>query len=347
MTNSSNLLALCLVSICLNSGLAQKESVSPAALPELAAYPHKIVFESYGADNWDLFVINADGSGRRNLTNTLNVHEMYPQSSPDGRRVCFLADIQKEGETVRSVYYSDADGAKRVRVAEAAKQPCWSPDGTTIAFVKQEFKRFRVDDYVSKHLYFYGLASGKITQHPNDSIHHLYGLSWSGDGDWIVSTVHGGMGFGHAILAIEVAGSKVFDLKIPGCRPCLSPDGTQVTWSKNDHTICVADVVVTASGATVSNERVVDHDEVLHLYHPDFSPDGKYISYSVGPGGRVRADGPGTHTHVAEIVGVRGKWNLCLKRASGEGPRVQLTTDASLSNKESEWLFVDSARGKK
>ena len=146
------------------------------------------------------------------------------------------------------------------------------------------------------------------------------------------------MGYGHAILAIEANGHKVHDLKIGGCRPCFSPDGTQVTWSRNDHTICVGNVKLTPAGATVSNVSVVDRDKKLHLYHPDFSPDGKYITYSVGPGGRVRANGPGTHTHVAEMVGVRGKWNVFLKPVSGNGPRVQLTSNEDLSNKEPEWI---------
>ena len=204
--------------------------------------------------------------------------------------------------------------------------------------MKQEFKRFRIDDYVSKGLFFYNLKTGETTEHVNKKIHHLYGLSWAGDGNWLVATVHGGMGYGHAILAIEANGHKVHDLKIGGCRPCFSPDGTQVTWSRNDHTICVGNVKLTPAGATVSNVSVVDRDKKLHLYHPDFSPDGKYITYSVGPGGRVRANGPGTHTHVAEMVGVRGKWNVFLKPVSGNGPRVQLTSNEDLSNKEPEWI---------
>ena len=96
----------------------------------------------------------------------------------------------------------------------------------------------------------------------NKKIHHLYGLSWAGDGNWVVATVHGGMGYGHAILAIEANGHKVHDLKIGGCRPCFSPDGTQVTWSRNDHTICVGNVKLTLAGATVSNVTVVDVPEM-------------------------------------------------------------------------------------
>jgi hypothetical protein len=83
---------------------------------------------------------------------------------------------------------------------------------------------------------------------------------------------------------------------------------------------------------------VVHQDKILHLYHPDFSPDGKFISFSMGPGGRVRASGPGTHTQVAEMVGVRGPWDLFVRRSNCEGSLVQLTHDAKLSNKESEWI---------
>ena len=317
-------------------GNAEQQRASLHA--ELAKRSHGIVFESYDKNNWELFVVRADGSGRRKLTRTPTIHELYPQASPDGKRICFLADVAKDGNTLRSVYYMNSDGSRRVKVADRARQPCWSPDGQRIAFVKQEFSRFHIDDYVSKGLFFYDVKTGKTTECPNSKVHHLYGLTWSADGKWIVSTVHGGMGFGHAIIAIEVAGRRVFDLKIPGCRPCLSPDGKLITWSRNDHTVCVADVSISDSGARVTNTRVVARHKKAHLYHPDFSPDGRFISYSVGPGGRVAANGPGTHTQVAEMVGVRGPWNLFVKRADGRGSAFPLTNNANLSNKESEWI---------
>lgn len=311
------------------------EEVSLAAL---AASPHRVLFESYDNDNWDLCVMNADGSGRRNLTHTPDVHELYPQASPDGKRICFLVDVQKDGDTLRSVYYMNADGTGRTRVADKARQPCWSPDSTRIAFVPQEFSRFKSNDFASKGLSIYDLKTGKTTPHSNNKIQHLYGLNWSANGDWFVSTVHGGMGYGHAILAISAHDDRVYDLKIGGCRPCLSPDGTKITWSSGDHTISVADVDLRSDQPKVSNRVVVDKREKLHLYHPDFSPDGKYVTYSVGPGGRVVANGPGTHTNAAEIVGVRGKWDIYLKPITGQGDAIRLTQDESLSNKESDWL---------
>lgn len=310
---------------------------------DLRASPHKVLFESYVDDNWELFVMNADGSGRRNLTNTPDVHELYPQASPDGTKICFLADVHEGRDTLRSVYYMNADGTDRKLVAEKARQPCWSPDGTKIAYLPQEYSRFNVQDFASKGLVVYDLETGTSTPHPNEDIHHLYTLNWSKNGKWFVATVHGGMGYGHAILALEVDGNGVYDLGIPGCRPCVSPDGTRVTWSPDDHTIRAADLDLSGSVPVVSNQVTIAHHDTLHLYHPDFSPDGKYITYSVGPGGRVLANGPGTHTQVAEIVGVRGKWDIYLMRSDGKGTPLQLTTDESLANKESEWIVGRAA----
>ena len=314
------------------------ENDEAALRAELRSSPHKILFESYRDDNWDIFLMNADGSGQRNLTKTSDVHELYPQASPDGRRICFLADVSTDGKTIRSVDYMNADGSGRKRVAEKVREPCWGPGGTKIAFCKQEFSKFNVTDYVSKGLFIYDLNTATTRQHPNEKIHHLYVTNWSADGQWFVSTVHGGMGFGHAILALKADGDRVVDLKAGGCRPCLSDDGKKITWSRDDHTICVADLNLSSQAPAISNVTVIDHRKKAHLYHPDFSPDGKYVTYSVGPGGRVLKSGPGTHTQVAEMIGVRGNWNLYLRRANGQGPAIRLTDDASLSNKEPEWI---------
>ena len=263
---------------------------------ELTKLSRGIVFESYDKNNWGLFVVRPDGSGRRKLTRTPRIREFYPQASPDGQKICFLADIVKDGKTLRSVYYMNSDGSGRVKVADRARQPCWGPDGQRVAFARQEFSRFYIDDYVSKGLFFFDVKTGKTIECPNPKVHRLYGLTWSADGKWMVSTVHGGMGFGHTIFAIEVDGRRVLDLKIPGCRPCLSPDGRQITWSRNDHTVCVVDVSISNSGARVTNTRVVAHHKNKHLYHPDFSPDGRSVSYSVGPGGALLQTVLG-HTH--------------------------------------------------
>jgi len=45
----------------------------------LKASSFKIAYECYVNNNWEIFVINADGSEPVNLTQTPNEHEHYPQ----------------------------------------------------------------------------------------------------------------------------------------------------------------------------------------------------------------------------------------------------------------------------
>ena len=325
-----------LVAVLSTAASAQDEGV----LQELKAYPHKIVFEAYADDNWELFQMNADGTDVRNLTNTPDRHEMYPQTSPKGQQIAFLCDELVDGQTVRSVEMMNLDASQRRLICKQARQPCWSPDGKQIAFVKMEFGRFNIKDYVSKGLFIYDVATGQTREAGNTQVHHVYVLNWSPDGKWIVTTVHGGMGFGHAIIACEIDGDRVVDLEISGCRPCLSRDGQRVTWSSDDHTINVGRLSWSDSGVKVVENRVLHHEEKLHTYHPDFSPDGKYVVFSLGPGGRVRANGPGTHTEVAEMIGVRGPWELVLKSVSGDGPLIKLTKGPDQTSKEADWLTV-------
>ena len=63
---------------------------------DLKAIPFKIVYETYretdGKENWELFLMNADGSDATNLTRTKDIDELYPHASPDGTKISFVVD---------------------------------------------------------------------------------------------------------------------------------------------------------------------------------------------------------------------------------------------------------------
>lgn len=42
-----------------------------------------------GQSNWDLFLIRPDGSAQRNITKSLDYHEVGVRFSPNGKRSCF------------------------------------------------------------------------------------------------------------------------------------------------------------------------------------------------------------------------------------------------------------------
>lgn len=315
----------------------------------LSSVPFKIAYESYVNDNWEIFVMRADGSQPVNLTDTPNEHEHYPQVSPDGTKICFSVDQGEGREAVRSLHVMDSDGKNRKKLVDNVREPFWSPDGKVIGFLPQEYPKFNVMDYYTRGMSFYDLITGQIEPHPNSTnIYHLYNPCFAPNGKWIVSTVHAGMGFDHAILAIERYGTNIVNLKIPGCRPCLSPDGKQLAWGSGDHDIAVAPIDLEAAQPTVGTWRLRIEDHTNETYHVDWSPDNRYLTLSRGPASKGDPTKSGTFQAACEIVGVYAPgWNLCAVSAERDGvvdlnhataaEFVMLTTNG-LSNKESTWF---------
>ena len=319
---------------------------------KLNVLPFQIVHESYINGNWELMVMNANGSNPRNITNTSNEHEIYPQVSPDGTKLSFVVDQGEGRGTVRSVYVMDIDGKNRRKIADRARQPFWHPNSEAIAYLPQEYPKWNVVDYYTKGITYHNLATGKTEPHPNNAkLHHLYNPHFSPDGRWIVATVHAGMGLGHGILLIEARGDKIVNLEIPGCRPCLSPDGKQIAWGPGDHEIAVASINLGADEPKVGPRRVQIIDRRKKIYHVDWSPDSRFLSISRGPDGKGDITKPGTYASACEIVGVYAPgWNICAVSAERDGELdlnkaapadFAVLTSNGLSNKESAWFLRD------
>jgi len=315
---------------------APKLAPSPASELPLKGLAFKIVYESYrktnDKENWELYLINADGSGPVNLTRTGDVDEMYPHASPDGSKVCFVADETVGGRKYRRVYYMNIDGSGRVKVADDARQPCWSPDSKTIAYLPAEFSKYTIKDYATKGITRYDLKTGWHIFHPNRELHHLYNICWSFDGKWFLATVHGGMGFKHANLLIEADGPGVYDLTkfgVTGCRPDFRYDNKMLTWGLSDWDLCVAEIDLSSGEPNVTDvQKLVKCDKAHEVYHSDFSPDGKYLAFSHGP-------------KAQEMVGGKAPgWNICVSDMTGRW--VQITRDGN-HNKEPDWVPVRGA----
>jgi Tol biopolymer transport system component len=225
------------------------------------------------------------------------------------------------------------DGSGRIRVAETARDACWTLDGKAVIYLKDEVDELEYRDFATKGLFVYDLATGKARQHVNHDLHHLYNVCCTLDGNWFVSTVHAGMGYGHAILAIETQGQGVYNLGIPGCRPDISPDGKKIAWGADDTILRVADFEIVDGKPKVTHARdVVRSDHPIHTYHVDWSPDSRYVAFSRGPTKKA------TLGMAPEVVGIKAEgWNICVADATTTNRWAAITTDGK-SNKEPDWF---------
>ena len=318
------------------SRLRLKKMPSPREELDLEGIPFKILYETFrdtdGRLNWELYQMNADGSNPVNLTRTPDLDEMYPHASPDGTKISFVVDEGRGRNKVRSVYYMNIDGTGRVKVATNARQPCWSPDGKSIAYLRGEYDRYSTREYATSELIIYDLQSGQHKPHPNTSLHHIYAICWSPDGNWFFAAVHGGMEYSDTILAFDADGTRVFDLEkwgVRGCRPDLSLDGKRMTWGETDWDLCVGDIDLSGPEPRIYNvQKIVQCLRAAKIYYVDFSPDGKYITFSFGPssGGQ-------------QVGGKARGWNICVTDLTGKW--VKITTDGS-HNKEPDWVPIPS-----
>jgi TolB protein len=106
----------------------------PTPTPK-APIPCRIVYDSEGDNNRDVFVMEPDGSNQTNLSNH-PANDFDPVWSPDGEAIAFLSDRENEQGEGRFVYVMKADGSgvKQLSTMPDSAWPDWSPAGSQIAF---------------------------------------------------------------------------------------------------------------------------------------------------------------------------------------------------------------------
>lgn len=126
--------------------------VGGAATTAKAAFPGqngKIVFGSQQAGEDEIWVMNPDGTDRRNLTrhDGAKISDIDPRWSPDGRQIVFASD-QVGG---MEIWVMNADGSSPRRVTDLPGRnrfPSFTADGKQIvfqSFVDGSFEIYRIN----------------------------------------------------------------------------------------------------------------------------------------------------------------------------------------------------------
>jgi uncharacterized repeat protein (TIGR02543 family) len=279
-----------------------------AAAPAGAQEAGVVVYEQYegfGTNHTtDIWMMNPDGTGQTNVTNTPDAREYDPELSPDGTRVAFISNLVTEGnpDGDYEIFSSALDGSDLVQVTDvsppdqwetyASYDPTWSPDGTRIAFSGDR-------QWSSIELFVINAdGSGGETRltDPSDFA-DKWDPDWSPDGTKILFT-HG-FAFGWDLHTINPDGTEETNLTPDPDEETYSAerngtwssDGTRIAFDTDRHCcgnypnpnteIYVMEYPsgqlsrVTDDGPYVANESDQPQDE-----DPTWSPDGSQLIFT-------------------------------------------------------------------
>lgn len=262
-------------------------------------------------DQCDIWVMNSDGSGQTNLTNTTDKNEVNPAWSPDGTRIAYF-----EGYYGGGLKIMNADGSNpspspitTTSTYPYSPSPTWSPGGTQIAFVRSNPGS---PVATQADIVVVDLTSGTETviSRPVDFGGILldadeFEPAWSPDGgkiafvgvrleqylDPITGTpIQGAQteivtvnpdGSGEQIVSAGAAGTERAQFLEDDRVPAWSPDGSKLVFMSQDQILgCCGPWQIWAVNRDGTGATNLTNDATVNDMFPSWSPDGTQIVFS-------------------------------------------------------------------
>jgi TolB protein len=255
----------------------RKNSYMPVWSPDGS----KMAFISSRTGSYQIWTMNADGTGQRQVTDGKRPY-FYPSWSPDSTQLTFQGLIHEGERLDYDIFACKADGTDMRQLTDDwfdQEQPLWSPDGSQILY-KSESKE---GEWGGPDELWTVTPDGRTaTQLTHTPTAYEFQHTWSPDGSKIafVSThdtqEHDDMNR-NEIYVMDKDGSnqrKVTNEPQGAYNPAWSPDGTKLayTWRRKNSEIAVINEDGTG--------RQVLTDLPTEDMWPEWSPDGSTIAFT-------------------------------------------------------------------
>lgn len=237
-------------------------AVPPTPLPQ-----PQIVFQSNRDGDYEIFIMNSDGSEQRQLTNN-SADDNYPVVSLDGTQVLFESIRDGNWE----VYMMNIDGSQQRRLTDAAgskdRLPTWSPDGQKIAFISDrdgdyEIFTMNADGSDVRQVTFNTLREGHISWSVDNRL--MYNAGSEDSRSW-------------EIFTIDPEGNnqqQLTDNTISDWAPEWSPDGRFILYLS----LVNSDPAIFIMNADGSNSHLL-YNSAYYDWGADWTDDGSSIIFT-------------------------------------------------------------------
>jgi Tol biopolymer transport system component len=223
-----------------------------------------VAFSGFDGSDYEIFVVNPDGSGLTPLTNNPTATDVAPSWSGDGERIAFVRNATGNAE----IAVMDHNGQNQVELTSDVNDdvdPTFSPDGQKIAFVRP----VGLDQQIWV-MDANGQNQVQLTNFSDDSSRPQF----SPDGQRIVfERTLGGF---DQIFVMDANGQNQTQLtSVPmtdSFQPNWFPDGNRIAFTRSS----ASDDEIFSMNADGSNQTAITAND-LGDHEPAVSPDGQLL----------------------------------------------------------------------
>jgi dipeptidyl aminopeptidase/acylaminoacyl peptidase len=304
----------------------------------------EIAFTTDISGRSNLWKVNANGGWPIQLAQS--DERQYGETwSPDGKWIVFQQDTA--GNELWDVFAIPSDGGEVINLTNTPdireESPRWSPDGKTIAL------NTKPKDGAVYDIALMDWATRKMTPltHESTPDHLWQSAAWSPDGKTLYAT-RGDVSFTDSdIYAIDVASGKATNLsahqgQVLNIISSLSKDGKTLLNTSNEKggylNVALLDIV--------AKKRTWVTDTKWEASSGDFSPDGKWLTYTINADGRVdtyMADVATVHSEKIPVGGGVNGLAAYPTSFSPSGDRLLLSHESSVEPGDF-WVYDVSSR---
>jgi len=268
-------------------------TVVPATLAYSQWYPDSADVCFWGHMCEGIFLMDADGTNRRRITQRGQGQRIFPVWSPDGFRLAYSA-----GDSTPRIVNADGSGETRVPsgIGTVLGGADWSPDGSKFTSLG------RVGEWVGIAVF---TVDGSVFKLVADSVYCPSSCEVAGNPRWSPDGQR--IAYNYDSITIVTSDGSAPSLLSSGYYPAWSPDGTRIAFTRGWPWHGFELFTMNADGTEVQRitwtPQFGDEFNLNHAMQPVWSPDGTRIAFSQVRYEFLPSPGHGTNLYTIGVDG--------------------------------------------